>query len=55
MPRSLNYAAAGVDIDRARQAKRKIKRLARATFNASVLSEIGSFGGLFLLSGMRRP
>ena len=41
------YASAGVDIDAANRATDKIKELARATFNARTLSEIGSFGGMF--------
>ncbi|HEY0006624.1 MAG TPA: phosphoribosylformylglycinamidine cyclo-ligase [Pyrinomonadaceae bacterium] len=41
------YRDAGVDIDAANIAKEKISRLARATFNARTLSEIGSFGGMF--------
>jgi phosphoribosylformylglycinamidine cyclo-ligase len=43
----MDYREAGVDITAADLAKAKIKRLARGTFNASVLSEIGSFGGMF--------
>jgi phosphoribosylformylglycinamidine cyclo-ligase len=43
----LEYRDAGVDIGKADAAKALIKGLARATFNSSVLSEIGSFGGLF--------
>lgn len=43
----MDYRAAGVDIDAADAAKARIKGLARATFNASVLTEIGSFGGMF--------
>lgn len=41
------YADAGVDIDAANRATEKIKELARRTFNARTLSEIGSFGGMF--------
>jgi phosphoribosylformylglycinamidine cyclo-ligase len=41
------YADAGVNIDAANRATEKIKELARATFNARTLSEIGSFGGMF--------
>ena len=48
-PGSITYADAGVDIERANRAKRRIKYLARKTFNRSVLSEIGSFGALFSL------
>ncbi|MCU0293453.1 MAG: phosphoribosylformylglycinamidine cyclo-ligase [Thermoanaerobaculaceae bacterium] len=45
----LTYAAAGVDIDAQDQALAGVKRLARSTFTSGVLSEIGSFGGLFSL------
>src|SRR5947207_6420208 len=41
------YKAAGVDIDAGNETVRRIKSLARATFTQGVLSEIGSFGGLF--------
>ena len=43
----MDYREAGVDISAADAAKARIKRLASGTFNAGVLSEIGSFGGLF--------
>ena len=43
----MDYRDAGVDITAADAAKQRIKRAARGTFNAGVLSEIGSFGGLF--------
>ena len=51
------YASAGVDIDAANRATDKIKELARTTFNARTLSEIGSFGGMFdgAFPGMRSP
>lgn len=47
--RSITYAQAGVDISRADRAKQRIKYLAQKTFTRSVLSDIGSFGGLFSL------
>jgi phosphoribosylformylglycinamidine cyclo-ligase len=47
MTKPTTYADAGVDIDAANRATDKIKELARATFNARTLSEIGSFGGMF--------
>jgi len=52
-----NYAAAGVDIAASDKAVEKIKALARATFNDSVLSEIGSFGGFYRpdLSPYKQP
>jgi phosphoribosylformylglycinamidine cyclo-ligase len=43
----MDYRDAGVDIDAADEAKRRIKGLARATFNSSVLTEIGAFGAMF--------
>src|SRR5262245_30219697 len=43
----MEYKDAGVDISAADAAKARIKTLARSTFNPGVLSEIGSFGGLF--------
>ena len=43
------YRDAGVDIDRANAAKKRIKTLARRTFTPEVLSEIGTFGGLYRL------
>jgi phosphoribosylformylglycinamidine cyclo-ligase len=43
----MDYREAGVDIAAADAAKARIKALARGTFNASVLTEIGSFGGMF--------
>jgi phosphoribosylformylglycinamidine cyclo-ligase len=53
----MDYREAGVDIPAADAAKARIKTLARGTFNASVLSEIGSFGALFRpdLAGYREP
>src|SRR5437867_9189458 len=51
------YRDAGVDIDAANRATEKIKELARKTFNARTLSEIGSFGGMFngAFPEMRQP
>ena len=45
----VTYADAGVDIERADRAKQRIKYLAHKTFNKNVLSDIGSFGGMFAL------
>ena len=47
MTKSISYADAGVDIDAATRATDRIKLLAKQTFNAQTLSEIGSFGGMF--------
>src|SRR5512147_1486568 len=43
----MDYKSSGVDIDAGHEVVRRIKGLARSTFTAGVLSEIGSFGGLF--------
>jgi phosphoribosylformylglycinamidine cyclo-ligase len=43
----MDYREAGVDISAADAAKARVKGLAKATFNACVLTEIGSFGGMF--------
>jgi phosphoribosylformylglycinamidine cyclo-ligase len=43
----MDYKSAGVDIDAGTEVVRRIKGLARSTFTPGVLSEIGSFGGLF--------
>ncbi len=47
MTKPVTYSDAGVDIDAATRATDRIKELARRTFNARTLSEIGSFGGMF--------
>src|SRR6478735_3687855 len=49
----MEYKSAGVDIDAGNETVRRIKSLARATFTPGVLSEIGSFGGLFALDRER--
>jgi len=46
----LTYAGSGVDIDAQDRALAEIKTLARSTFTAGVLTEIGSFGGCFALA-----
>lgn len=45
-----SYKAAGVDVDAGNETVRRIKSIARGTFTPGVLSEIGSFGGLFSLA-----
>ena len=44
---SITYADAGVNIDQANRTKQRIKYLAHKTFTKNVLSDIGSFGGMF--------
>ncbi len=53
----MDYKSAGVNIDAGNDTVRRIRALARSTFTAGVLSDIGSFGGLFRLdtSGCREP
>ena len=45
----MDYKASGVDIDAGNETVRRIRGLARSTFTPGVLSDIGSFGGLFRL------
>lgn len=45
----MDYKSAGVDIEAGENAVKAIKDRVRSTFNANVLSELGSFGGLYRL------
>ena len=45
----MDYKGAGVDIEAGNETVRRIRTLARSTFTPGVLSDIGSFGGLFQL------
>ena len=45
----MDYKQSGVDIDAGNEVVRRIKGLAKATFTPGVVSELGSFGGLFHL------
>ena len=53
----MDYKQAGVDIEAGSEVVRRIGALARRTFTPVVLSEIGSFGGLFRLdaAGLADP
>jgi len=53
----VNYKNAGVDVDAGNEVVRRIKGLARRTFTPGVLSDLGSFGGLFhaAAAGLRDP
>lgn len=57
MPRAktIRYKDAGVNIDEADRAVARIKSLARSTFTRGVLTEIGTFGAGFQLSGWKQP
>ena len=50
MTKSLTYADAGVDIDKADEFVGNIKKIAKQTFRSGVISEIGGFGGMFSLN-----
>ncbi len=49
----MDYKSSGVDIDAGNETVRRIRGLARSTFTSGVLSDIGSFGGLFQLESGR--
>jgi phosphoribosylformylglycinamidine cyclo-ligase len=51
----IGYKQAGVNIDEADRAVALIRKHARETFTRGVLTDIGSFGGGYLLSGWKRP
>lgn len=53
----MDYRSSGVDIDAGNEVVRRIKGLAKSTHTRGVLSDIGSFGGLFSLkaSGLGDP
>src|SRR5271155_2234721 len=55
MPKRITYKKAGVNIDEADRAVAAIRKMARSTFSKAVLTDIGSFGGLFHLQGYREP
>jgi phosphoribosylformylglycinamidine cyclo-ligase len=46
----MDYKQSGVDIDAGNEVVQRIRSLAKRTFTPGVLSDIGSFGGLFALS-----
>ncbi|MHC1782384.1 MAG: phosphoribosylformylglycinamidine cyclo-ligase [Anaerolineaceae bacterium] len=48
-----SYASSGVDIDAGMRAVELMKKSVRSTYNTSVLSGIGSFGGLFDASALK--
>ena len=47
MTKPVSYSDAGVSIDTANEAVKKISAFAKSTFNARTLTDIGSFGGMF--------
>lgn len=56
-PRGFTYRDSGVDIDAQDEALRRIKEMLRATRTPGVLTDLGSFGGMFApdLRGVERP
>jgi phosphoribosylformylglycinamidine cyclo-ligase len=57
MDQGITYRDSGVDIDAANEAKARIRRLARQTFTPNVMTDIGSFGGMYRadFGAMREP
>ncbi len=49
------YKQSGVNIDEADRAVASIRTMARSTFSKAVLTDIGSFGGGYLLKGYKDP
>jgi len=57
MTTEITYRDAGVDIDAMNEAVRRMKEAVRMTYTANVLTDVGSFGGMFRLGehGMADP
>src|ERR1700690_1834328 len=55
LKKRIGYKDAGVNIDEADRAVSFIRKHARGTFSREVLTDIGSFGGGYLLAGWKRP
>ncbi len=53
--KAISYKDAGVNIDESDRAVRRIRKLARSTFGRSVLTDIGTFGAGYRLSGWKAP
>jgi len=53
--KQIRYRDAGVNIDEADRAVAEIRKMARKTFIKGVLTDIGSFGAGFQISGWKRP
>src|SRR5437660_335715 len=51
----IRYQDAGVSIDEADRAVSSIKKMARQSFTRGVLTDIGSFGACYALSGWKKP
>src|ERR1700687_2510929 len=55
LKKRIGYKDAGVNIDEADRAVAFIRKHARGTFTPPVLTDIGSFGGGYLLKGWKLP
>jgi phosphoribosylformylglycinamidine cyclo-ligase len=55
MRKPVSYKDAGVNIDESDRAVSRIKKLARSTFGPGVLTDIGTFGAGYRLSGWKAP
>ena len=53
--RRIRYRDAGVNIDEADRAVGAIKKMAQRTFGANVLTDIGTFGACYALTGYKKP
>ncbi|HUJ20486.1 MAG TPA: phosphoribosylformylglycinamidine cyclo-ligase [Bryobacteraceae bacterium] len=53
--RRIRYRDAGVNIDEAGRAVAAIKKMAQRTFTPAVLTQIGTFGACYALSGWKKP
>ena len=51
----LTYADAGVSFEAEAKAMHRIKRLVKSTYRPEVLSNVGTFGGLFALGSYQKP
>ncbi|MDW8208473.1 MAG: phosphoribosylformylglycinamidine cyclo-ligase, partial [Chloroherpetonaceae bacterium] len=50
----MTYRDAGVDIDAANEAVLRMREYVRSTFTPAVLTDVGSFGGMFSLAGIHQ-
>ncbi len=53
--KSLTYSDAGVSFDAEAKAMQRIKSLVKKTYRPEVLSDLGTFGGLFALGNYKKP
>ena len=53
--KQLTYADAGVSFEAESEAIARLKKLVQTTYRPEVLSDVGSFGGLFALTSYQEP